>query len=86
MSDVLNRVLICGRGYWGVGATVGEAIVIAKYLRIGDKAFWYPCTADTRISSHGRIYNGKVGEPTHGVIGRKSQGLPTFKVNKENNS
>ena len=81
MSE-FTHVLVAGRGYWGRGATIGEAIVNAQWLRLGDKTFWYPCTERTRIDSYGRFYDGKVGEPTHGTIGRKSKGLPTFKANK----
>ena len=78
MSE-MTHVLVCGRGYWGRGGNIGEAISNAEWLRQGDKAFWYPCTPGTYIDEMGRIY-GKVGEPTHGVIGRKAKGLPTFKA------
>lgn len=79
MSE-FTHVLVSGRGYWGRGASIGEAINNSQWLRLGDKAFWYPCTPTTSIDEFGRIY-GKVGEPTHGVIGRKAKGLPSFKAN-----
>ena len=74
MSE-LTHYFVSGRGYWGRGDTLAQAIANAKHLSPGDRAFWARCTPTTRVDEVGHVY-GHLSDATHGKIGRRG----TFKA------
>ena len=80
MSEQNTHVLVFGRGYWGRGADLAEAVKNAKWLNKGDAVVMADCPDGTRVDEMGRIYTPKdtrLGECIHGKLGG-TKAKPTF--------